>query len=107
MSYMLSMNDNKPPACLFPLEQSCTRYLAEELPERHSTASRYRSWMKNHIEPKWRDFPIENIKPPLVEDWLKRLDLAPKSKSHLKNPYARLVQCGDALGVDSRISTIP
>ena len=60
------------------------RYLAEELPERHSTASRYRCWMKNHIEPKWRDFPIESIKPLLVEDWLKKLDLAPKSKAHLK-----------------------
>lgn len=40
--------------------------------------------MKNHIEPKWRDFPIESIKPLLVEDWLKKLDLAPKSKAHLK-----------------------
>ena len=60
------------------------RYLAEELPERHSTASRYRYWLKNHIEPKWRDFPIQNIKPLLVEDWLKKLDLAPKSKAHLR-----------------------
>jgi hypothetical protein len=60
------------------------RYLTEELPERHSTASRYRCWMKNHIEPKWRDFPTENIKPLLAEDWLKKLDLAPKSKSHLE-----------------------
>src|SRR5207302_4919853 len=61
------------------------RYLAEEIPERISTASRYRCWLKNHVEPKWRDHPVEQIKPLLVEDWLKRLDLAPKSKSHLKN----------------------
>jgi integrase len=61
------------------------RYLAEEIPERPSTASRYRCWLKNHVEPKWRDHPIEQIKPLLVEDWLKKLDLAPKSKSHLKN----------------------
>jgi integrase len=46
--------------------------------------SRYRCWLKNHIEPKWRDFPIQNIKPLLVEDWLKKLDLAPKSKAHLR-----------------------
>jgi hypothetical protein len=50
-----------------------------------ATASRYRCWLKNHVEPKWRDYPIEQIKPLLVEDWLKKLDLAPKSKSHLKN----------------------
>jgi len=61
------------------------RYLAEEIPERPSTASRYRCWLKNHIEPKWRDYPVEQIKPLLVEDWLKKLNLAPKSKSHLKN----------------------
>src|SRR6266702_1117788 len=61
------------------------RYLAEEIPERLSTASRYRCWLKNHVEPKWRDYPIEQIKPLLVEDWLKKLNLAPKSKSHLKN----------------------
>lgn len=61
------------------------RYMAEEIPERISTASRYRCWLNNHVEPKWRDYPIEQIKPLLVEDWLKRLDLAPKSKSHLKN----------------------
>jgi integrase len=61
------------------------RYLAEEIPERISTASRYRCWLKNHVEPKWRDYPIEQIKPLLVEDWLKKLNLAPKSKSHLKN----------------------
>jgi integrase len=28
---------------------------------------------------------MEQSKPLLVEDWLKKLDLAPKSKSHLKN----------------------
>ena len=61
------------------------RYLAEEIPERVSTASRYRCWLKNHVEPKWRDYPLEQIKPLLVEDWLKKLNLAPKSKSHLKN----------------------
>lgn len=61
------------------------RYLAEEIPERPSTASRYRCWLKNHVEPKWRDYPIEQIKPLYVEDWLKNLNLAPKSKSHLKN----------------------
>jgi len=39
------------------------RYLAEEIPERPSTASRHRCWLKNYIEPKWRDYPIEQIKP--------------------------------------------
>jgi integrase len=61
------------------------RYLAQELPERNSTASRYRSWLKNYIRPKWGESPLGQIKPLAVEDWLKKLSLAPKSKSHLKN----------------------
>src|SRR5438309_8996192 len=70
---------------LFRFGAVIRRYLAEEIPERISTASRYRCWLKNHVEPKWRDHPVEQIKPLLVEDWLKKLNLAPKSKSHLKN----------------------
>lgn len=84
MSYMLSMNEQQTPGLPIYFGAVMQRYLAEELPERHSTASRYRCWLKNHIEPKWRDYPIQNIKPLLVEDWLKRLELAPKSKAHLK-----------------------
>ena len=84
MSYILTINDQNPPEVSVFFGAVMQRYLAEELPERHSTASRYRCWLKNHIEPKWRDYPMESIKPLLVEDWLKRLDLAPKSKSHLK-----------------------
>ena len=85
LSWLLSMNAepaNGPPVSFGAIIH---RYLAEEIPERPSTASRYRCWLKNHVEPKWRDSPIEQIKPLLVEEWLKKLDLAPKSKSHLKN----------------------
>ena len=85
LSWLLSMNAepaNGPPVSFGAVIH---RYLAEEIPERASTASRYRCWLKNHVEPKWRDSPIEQIKPLLVEEWLKKLDLAPKSKSHLKN----------------------
>jgi integrase len=84
LSYVLSMNNKQTPGLSVPFGALMQRYLAEELPVRHSTASRYRCWLKNHIEPKWRDFSIHNIKPLLVEDWLKKLDLAPKSKAHLK-----------------------
>jgi len=75
------------------------RYLAEEIPERPSTASRYQCWLKNHVEPKWRDYPIEQIKPLLVEDWLKKLNLAPKSKSHLKNLMRVLFNAGMRWGL--------
>lgn len=31
------------------------RYERERLPSRHSTARMYRSWLRNHILPKWGD----------------------------------------------------
>ena len=85
LSWLFSMNAEASSGAPVSFGAVIRRYLVEELPERISTASRYRCWLKNHVEPKWRDYPIEQIKPLLVEDWLKKLDLAPKSKSHLKN----------------------
>jgi integrase len=85
MSWLFSMNAEPSSGATVSFGAVIQRYLAEEIPERPSTASRYRCWLKNHVEPKWRDCPIEQIKPLLVEDWLKKLNLAPKSKSHLKN----------------------
>ena len=69
------------------------RYLAEELPDRHSTARGYRSWLRNHIIPKWGEHPLQEIKPLAVEQWLKGLDLAPKSKGHLKNQMRIVFNC--------------
>ncbi|HEV2222219.1 MAG TPA: tyrosine-type recombinase/integrase [Candidatus Acidoferrales bacterium] len=61
------------------------RYMREKLPKRYSTASKYRSWLRNHVKPKWGDVPIRKVKPLLVEEWLMSLDLAPKSKGHLRS----------------------
>jgi len=85
LSWLFSMNAETCSGTPVSFGAVIRRYLTEEIPERVSTASRYRCWLKNHVEPKWRDHPIEQIKPLLVEDWLRKLDLAPKSKSHLKN----------------------
>src|ERR1700682_4002788 len=85
MSLLLSINQEKPEGVPVPFGAVIERYLAQELPERNSTASRYRSWLKNYRKPKWAECSLDQIKPLAVEDWLKRLSLAPKSKSHLKN----------------------
>jgi integrase len=85
MSLLLSINQEKPERVAVPFGAVIERYLAQELPERNLAASRYRSWLKNYIKPKWAECSLDQIKPLAVEDWLKRLSLAPKSKSHLKN----------------------
>jgi len=61
------------------------RYLREKLPRRHSSASKYRSWLTHHVQPKWGHVQIQNVKPLLVEEWLSGLELAPKSKGHIRS----------------------
>jgi hypothetical protein len=70
MSLLLSINQEKPEEVPVPFGAVIERYLAQELPERNSTASRYRSWLKNYIKPKWAECSLDQIKPLVVEDWL-------------------------------------
>jgi len=90
---LLSINAENPNAGVVTFGAVIDRYLVEELPNRHSTARGYQCWLKNHIRPKWGEYPIDQIKPLAVEQWLKGLDLAPKSKGHLKNQMRILFNC--------------
>jgi integrase len=71
------------------------RYEQEELPERYSTRTAYLSIIKNHIRPRWADVPLGMVKPMTVEDWLKRLDLAPKTKSHIRGVMHTIFRCAE------------
>jgi integrase len=68
------------------------RYQAERMPTRHSTARVYRSFLNNHILPKWGDEPIQTIQPRPVELWLRELPLSPKSKTHVRSLMHGLVE---------------
>lgn len=57
-----------------------------------STASSYLSMLKVHIRPKWENYTITDVKPSLVEEWLRCLDLEPKTKGHLKAMMHRLFE---------------
>jgi integrase len=90
---LLGINVDNPNAGAVVFGAMIDRYLAEELPERHSTARSYQSWLKNYIRPKWGEYPVKEIKPLAVERWLKELDLAPKSRAHLKNQMRIIFNC--------------
>jgi integrase len=68
------------------------RYEAERMPTRHSTARVYRSFLNNHIVPKWGAEPIQSIQPRPVELWLRELTLSPKSKTHVRSLMHGLVE---------------
>ncbi|HKR31264.1 MAG TPA: hypothetical protein VJT08_12330 [Terriglobales bacterium] len=66
---LLKINAENPNAAVVTFGAVIDRYLAEELPNRHSTARGYQCWLKNHIRPKWGEYPIDQIKPVAVEQW--------------------------------------
>jgi integrase len=68
-----------------------TRYQAERMPTRLCTARVYRSFLDNHILPKWGGTPIRDVQPRPVELWLRQLPLAPKSKTHVRSLLHSLV----------------
>jgi integrase len=69
------------------------RYVAEELPQRFSTGSFYKPWIKNHLLPKWGEYMLPAIKPFAVEQWLKQLVLAPKSKVNIRSLMHIMFNC--------------
>ena len=69
-----------------------TRYEAERMPTRHSTARVYRAFLNNHITPKWGDVRIQDVQPRPVELWLRELPLSPKSKTHVRSLMHGLVE---------------
>ncbi len=71
------------------------RYEQEEMPERYSTRAAYQSYIKNQIRPRWANTPMNGVKPMAVEDWLKSLKLAPKTKSHIRSLMHTIFQCAE------------
>lgn len=74
------------------LRDVIARYEAERMPSRYSTAYVYRSFLKNHIAPKWGHEFVQDLQPRPVELWLKALDLSPKSKTHIRSLMHSLLE---------------
>ncbi len=90
----LDVNSDRPQGHAVTIGMLVNRYLEAELPElRHSTGNAYRSYLNNRIRRRWGDFPISKVKPFAVEQWLKGLDLAPRTKGHLHNLMRVLWNC--------------
>ena len=68
------------------------RYETERMPTRQSTVRVYRSFLNNHVLPKWGDTEIQAVQPRPVELWLRELPLSPKSKTHVRSLMHGLVE---------------
>lgn len=99
----LTANSENPAARTITFGALLDRYTKEEMPERHSTSLAYRSYINNHIRPKWGVFPLSRLVVRgasfSVEQWLKSLDLAPKTKGNIRNVMAVVFNCAMRWGI--------
>ena len=57
-----------------------------------STVSSYLSMLKVHIRPRWGESSLSDVKPAMVQEWLRGLEAAPKTKGHIKALMHRLFE---------------
>lgn len=88
----LSANTSAPGSGPVLVDVLIERYRREALPDRFSTRMSYSSMLRRHIQPRWGNIPLQQIRPLEVEAWLKSLKLASNTKSHLRNLLHLLFQ---------------
>jgi integrase len=92
---LLKLNSEAQPAGAVTFAALIDRYIEDELPERYSTRSGYLSALNKYIRPRWADFPLDKLKPMAIEDWLRNLTLAPKSKANIRGIMHSMFKCAE------------
>ncbi len=72
------------------------RYITDEIEMSrlaYATRKSYTANLNNWVKPKWGRFTLEQVKPIAVEQWLRGLELAPKSKLHIRGVMHVLYEC--------------
>src|SRR5450755_5109655 len=99
----LTANSDNPGALDLTFGALLDRYTKEEMPERHSTNMAYRSYIETHIRPRWAHLPLNKLVARgasfTIEQWLKSLDLAPKTKGNIRNVMAVIFNCAMRWGL--------
>ena len=67
-------------------------YIREEMPERPKSQQNYRLLMDRHIQPKWGEKVLSDLRPHAVEVWLRELSYSPETKRHIKSMMYRLFE---------------
>jgi len=75
------------------------RYVEKELSERYSTRKSHLSNIRVHIRPRWSEYPVDKMRPMAMEQWLRDLPLAPKSKTHVRGIMHLVFKCAERWGI--------
>jgi integrase len=91
----LEINNGLPVREAITFQGLIDRYISEEI-ERgdlaHTTKEPDLNRIHKHISPKWGTCLLREIKPYPVQDWLRKLPLAPKTRGHLRGLMYRLFE---------------
>jgi integrase len=66
---------------------------------RYSTARSYLSVLEGRIKPRWDNTALKKMRPLSIHDWLRKLEVAPKTKAHIKALMYRLFERAMLWGV--------
>jgi integrase len=99
----LTANTDNPTGRMITFGALLDRYAADAMPERHSTNLAYRSYIETHIRPKWGNAALSKLvakgAPFTMEQWLKSLVLAPKTKGNIRNVMTVVFNCAMRWGI--------
>jgi integrase len=98
---LLRLNDESPRAEVEAASFGALldRYIEQELSERYSTRKSHLSNIRVHIRPRWGEYPVDKLKPMAMEQWLRDLPLAPKSKTHVRGIMHLVFKCAERWGI--------
>src|ERR1017187_8388585 len=66
------------------------RYIAEGIPDRHTTKSSYMSKLNLYIVPRWGADKLADIRPMLLNQWFRDLSVAPTTKAGIKTVFSQV-----------------
>lgn len=92
----LEINSELPKAVSITVATLAERYLNDPVENErlaYATLASYKTYLNNWIKPKWGQHKLEQVRTIAVEQWLRGLTLAPKTKLHLRNMLHVLYEC--------------
>jgi integrase len=92
----LEINSELPKAVPITVATLVDRYLTDDVEMgrlAYATRKSYTTYLRGWAVPKWGKHTLEQVRTMAVEQWLRDVTLAPKSKLHLRNVLHVLFEC--------------
>jgi integrase len=93
--FRLAINNGLPLREAVTFQGLIDRYIREEIEQgdlAHTTKEPDLSRINKHISPKWGPCWLRDVKPYPVQEWLRKVEVAPKTKGHIRALMYRLFE---------------